>query len=45
MYGKQRITIDKKTGIIKLFVLPDIKKFELLEKAKGTEVPEKYRIH
>lgn len=44
VYGKQGITIDKKTGEIDLFYLPDDKNFELLEEAVEIVIPEEYRI-
>lgn len=45
VYGKQGITIDKKTGNISLFVLPDVNNFKILEGAKNIEIPGKYVVN
>ena len=44
VYGKQGITIDKKTGEMELFQLPNEKNFELLGDAVDISIPEEYKI-
>ncbi len=44
VYGKQGITIDKKTGEMELFQLPNEKNFELLDDAADISIPEEYKI-
>ena len=44
IYGKQGITIDKNTGEIDLFYLPNDKNFELLEDAVDIVILEEYKI-
>lgn len=44
VYGKPGITIDKKTGEMELFHLPNEKNFELLDAALDISIPEEYKI-
>lgn len=44
VYGKQGITVDKKTGELELFYLPDETNFELLDDAVDVNIPEEYKI-
>lgn len=43
--GGYAITVDKKSGAVAEFILPNKKNFELLEKAKPVEIPEEYAFH
>lgn len=45
MYGRQGITIDKKSGEIDLFYLPDEGNFELLDKAVEISVPKEFKYN
>ena len=44
IYDKQGITIDKNTGKLDLFYLPNDKNFELLEDAVDIVIPEEYKV-
>lgn len=43
-YGKPGVTIDKKSGTLGFFLLPDEKNFELLNEAIEVEIPKNYII-
>ena len=45
IYGKPGITIEKSTGAIGLFLLPNDENFKLLEKAVDVEIPNEYRVN
>lgn len=45
VYGKQDVTIDKKSGELDLFYLPNEENFKRLDEAVKIELPEKYRIN
>ena len=40
--GGYSITVDKETGKIEPFILPDMKNFELLDKAVPLEIPSEF---
>lgn len=40
--GGYSITVDKETGKIEPFILPDMKNFELLDKAIPLDIPSEY---
>ena len=44
VYGKQGITVDKKTGKLEIFYLPDEVNFKLLDNATDVDIPEEYKI-
>lgn len=43
-YGKQDVSVNKETGELEIFYLPDIKNLDLLDNAKDVEIPEEYRV-
>lgn len=44
VYGKQGVTVNKETGKIELFILPNENNFNLLDLAVDVDIPEKYIV-
>lgn len=44
VYGRPGVTVDKDTGELDFFFLPDENNFALLDKATDIEIPEEYRV-